>query len=199
MESNSSADGPSINNMKTYSNSPNLYFYVVKATFKNCIFSRQISVDFVFLSFDNCSFYESITMVALSNLFGLSYNIPHVFLIRCTVHISQFHDSIFMRIYVESQIHIVQSRLIGADFDVEIQVDVAHLTIHDCIINDTNINMMAPASTAVGIVQITNTILTQTVVGSVDIKPDTPINVYTRFCLNTAKSKFSLVSLVADW
>ena len=30
------------------------------------------------------------------------------------------------------------------------------------------------------------------------IKPDTPINVYTRFCLNTAKSKFSLVSPVAD-
>ena len=32
----------------------------------------------------------------------------------------------------------------------------------------------------------------------VNIKPDTPINVYTRFCLNTAKSKFSLVSPVAD-
>ena len=31
------------------------------------------------------------------------------------------------------------------------------------------------------------------------IKPDMPINVYTRFCLNTAKSKFSLVSPVADW
>ena len=30
------------------------------------------------------------------------------------------------------------------------------------------------------------------------IKPDTPINVYTRFCLNTAKSKFSLVSPVTD-
>ena len=30
-----------------------------------------------------------------------------------------------------------------------------------------------------------------------NIKPDTPINVYTRFCLNTAKSKFSLVSPVA--
>ena len=37
-------------------------------------------------------------------------------------------------------------------------------------------------------------------VGSnVSIKPDMPINVYTQFCLNTAKSKFSLVSLVADW
>ena len=35
--------------------------------------------------------------------------------------------------------------------------------------------------------------------GGVCIKPDTPINVYTRFCLNTAKSKFSLVSPVADW
>ena len=32
----------------------------------------------------------------------------------------------------------------------------------------------------------------------VSIKPDTPINVYTRFGLNTAKSKFSLVSPVAD-
>ena len=31
-----------------------------------------------------------------------------------------------------------------------------------------------------------------------NIKPDTPINVYTWFCLNTAKSKFSLVSPVAD-
>ena len=31
-----------------------------------------------------------------------------------------------------------------------------------------------------------------------NIKPDTPINVYTRFCLNTAKSKFSLVSPVTD-
>ena len=30
------------------------------------------------------------------------------------------------------------------------------------------------------------------------MKPDTPINVYTWFCLNTAKSKFSLVSPVAD-
>ena len=32
-----------------------------------------------------------------------------------------------------------------------------------------------------------------------DIKPDTPINVYTRFCLSTAKSKFFLVSPVAGW
>ena len=30
------------------------------------------------------------------------------------------------------------------------------------------------------------------------IKPDMPINVYARFCLSTAKSKFSLVSPVAD-
>ena len=30
------------------------------------------------------------------------------------------------------------------------------------------------------------------------IKPDTPINIYAWFCLNTAKSKFSLVSPVAD-
>ena len=33
---------------------------------------------------------------------------------------------------------------------------------------------------------------------SMSIKPDTPINIYARFCLNTAKSKFSLVSPVAD-
>ena len=33
----------------------------------------------------------------------------------------------------------------------------------------------------------------------INIKPDTPINVYIWFCLNTAKSKFSLVSPVADW
>ena len=32
-----------------------------------------------------------------------------------------------------------------------------------------------------------------------NIKPDMPINVYTWFCLNTAKSKFFLVSPVADW
>ena len=31
------------------------------------------------------------------------------------------------------------------------------------------------------------------------IKPDTPINVYARFCLSTANSKISLVSPVADW
>ena len=36
-------------------------------------------------------------------------------------------------------------------------------------------------------------------IGFTSIKPDTPINVHTRFCLNTAKSKFSLVSPVADW
>ena len=39
----------------------------------------------------------------------------------------------------------------------------------------------------------------QHIPGRINIKPDTPINVYTRFCLNTAKSKFSLVSPVADW
>ena len=36
-------------------------------------------------------------------------------------------------------------------------------------------------------------------INKINIKPDTPITVYTRFCLNTAKSKFSLVSPVADW
>ena len=38
-----------------------------------------------------------------------------------------------------------------------------------------------------------------TITIEMSIKPDTPINVYTRFCLNTAKSKFFLVSPVADW
>ena len=37
------------------------------------------------------------------------------------------------------------------------------------------------------------------IIGDAYIKPDMPINVYTQFCLNTAKSKFSLVSPVADW
>ena len=47
-----------------------------------------------------------------------------------------------------------------------------------------------------------NTHMSVTMINVTDIiiiKPDTPINVYTRFCLNTAKSKFSLVSPVADW
>ena len=35
-------------------------------------------------------------------------------------------------------------------------------------------------------------------VSGVDIKPDMPINVYARFCLFAAKSKFSLISPVAD-
>ena len=39
--------------------------------------------------------------------------------------------------------------------------------------------------------------LTHTVTEHRKIKPDIPINIYTRFCLNTAKSKFSLVSPVA--
>ena len=34
--------------------------------------------------------------------------------------------------------------------------------------------------------------------GKLNIKPVMPINVYAQFCLNTAKSKFSLVSPVAD-
>ena len=35
-------------------------------------------------------------------------------------------------------------------------------------------------------------------VAKTTIKPDTPINIYAWFCLSTAKSKFSLVSPVAD-
>ena len=40
--------------------------------------------------------------------------------------------------------------------------------------------------------------LFQAIMNDIIIKPDTPINVYTQFCLTTAKSKFSLVSPVAD-
>ena len=169
MKSNSSADGPSINNMKTDSYSPRLHFYVVKARFKNCIFSRWMYVDFVFVSFDNCSFC-GIFMDASNNLFGLSYNITHVFLIRCTTAISGRITPIRITIEdVESQIHIVQSRLIGNNFNMALWETsavrpVAHLTIHDSIINDISIKMRTDDSTAVGIVQITNTILTQTVV-----------------------------------
>ena len=70
MKSNSSADGLSINNMKTDSSGPYLYFYVVKARFKKCIFSSLISVWFVFLSFDNCSFHDSFSMTASNYLLG---------------------------------------------------------------------------------------------------------------------------------
>ena len=87
MKSNSSADRPSINNMKTDSDDHYRHFYIVKARFKNCIFSSWIYFDFVFVSFDNCSFYGYTNMDALNYLFGLGYNITHVFLIRCTVQI----------------------------------------------------------------------------------------------------------------
>ena len=177
MKSNSSADGLSINNMKTNRDSPYLYFYVVKARFKNCIiFSSWISdFNFVFVSFDNCSFYGHVAMDALNNLFGSSHNITHVFLIRCTIGISGRYASFYIEVKdVESQIHIVQSTLTGNP-DIQVIIwktsavqPVAHLTIHDSIINDTSINMLTEDSTAVAIVQITNTILTHTVVNSGD-------------------------------
>ena len=170
MKSNSSADGLSIRNMIPNHYSPILFFYVVKARFKNCIFLRDMRFEFLFVSFDNCSFYNGISMDALNNLFGSDYNITHVFLIRCTFKISSRFTPIDITVKdVESQIHIVQSRLIGKPFDLVMIKEtsavspVAHLTIHDSIINDTSIKMRTPASTAV-IVQITNTILTRTVV-----------------------------------
>ena len=168
MKSNSSAEGPSINNMKTDRWGSYLYFYVVKASFKNCIFSKWISVSFVFVSFDNCSFYRHISIHAFSYLFGLSYNIAHVFLIRCDL--LNFFDITVHD--VESQIHIVQSRLIDSQFHLKITRQtsavspVTHLTIHDSIISDTSIYIFTD-STAVGIVEITNTILTRTVVTSI--------------------------------
>ena len=68
----------------------------------------------------------------------------------------------------------MQSRLIGPEFYVKILPretnavsSVAHLTIHDSIINDASIKMATEDSTAVGIVKITNTILTHTVVTSI--------------------------------
>ena len=45
--------------------------------------------------------------------------------------------------------------------------------------------------------EITDIFIHRAEIELICIKPDTPINVYTRFCLNTAKSKFSLVSPVA--
>ena len=68
----------------------------------------------------------------------------------------------------------MQSKLIGnSNIWVETRgtravLPVAHLTIHDSIINDTSINIETQDSTAVGIVQITNTILTHTEVTSED-------------------------------
>ena len=68
----------------------------------------------------------------------------------------------------------MQSRLIGPEFYVKILSretnavsPVAHLTIHDSIINDESIKMATEDSTAVEIVKITNTILTCTVVTSI--------------------------------
>ena len=156
MKSNTSADGPSINNMKT-SYILDYYFYSVKAGFKNCIFSRRIWLEGVFLNFDNCSIHQSFHMSVSNNLFGFSYNIACVFFIRCTIN-NQLID--FYVKDVESQIHIVQSNLIHADFKVSVSTSVAHLTVHDSIINDTSITMVG----IVWIVQITNTILAHTVV-----------------------------------
>ena len=48
------------------------------------------------------------------------------------------------------------------------------------------------------IVLVNMDIFQMTLILSLFIKPDTPINVYARFCLSTEKSKFSLVSPVAD-
>ena len=44
--------------------------------------------------------------------------------------------------------------------------------------------------------EITDIFIHRTEIELICIKPDTPINVYTWFCLNTAKAKFSLVSPV---
>ena len=113
MKSNSSADGLSINNMKTNRDSLRLYFYVVKARFKNCIFSSVIlNFRFVFLSFDNCSFHGYTKMIPLNYLFGSGYNLTHVFFIRCTIDISIWYQCFYITVEnVESQIHIVQSRV----------------------------------------------------------------------------------------
>ena len=176
MKNSSSTEGSSINNMITNSDSPLLYFSVVKARFKNCIFSSYLWLEFMSLSFDNCSFHDPFNMLASNNLLGSGYNITHIFFIRCTIYIIRDYSFIGIIVKdVESQIHIVQSNLIHADFQVLIEVyiigevpPVASLTVHDSIINDTSINMITQASIAVVIVQITNTILTHTAVISGD-------------------------------
>ena len=173
MKTNTSADGLSINNMKNNKDSPYPYFYVVKARFKNCIFSSRVPwFKYMSLSFDNCSFQSFFNMYPLYHLLGSGYNNTQVFFIRCTIHISGLFiiNEIDVK-DVELQIHIVQSNFIGLKVLLKILPretsavrPVAHLTVHDSIINDTNIRMVTKDSTAVGIVQITNTILTQTVV-----------------------------------
>ena len=115
-------------------------------------------------------------MYPLNHLLGSGYNNTQVFFIRCTIHIS----GLFMvnEIHVEDvdlQIHIVQSNFIGLRVLLKILPretsavrPVAHLTVHDSIIKDTNIKMVTTDSTTVGIVQITNTILIQTLVKCTD-------------------------------
>ena len=177
MKNNTSADGLSINNMKNNKDSPYPYFNVVKARFKNCVFSsKQPWFKYISLSFDNCSFQSFFNMYPLNNLLGSGYNNTHVFFIRCTIDISGLFlvNEIDVK-DVDLQIHIVQSNFIGLKVllkilprDTNAVRPVAHLTIHDSIINDTSIKMVTKDSTAVGIVQITNTILTQTVVKCTD-------------------------------
>ena len=129
MKDNSSADGSSINNMKTSSEDLYHYFYVVKAVFEHCVL--------------------------------------HVFFIRCTIPIPDYDSDTVINVPdVESQIHIVQSYLIHWGFYMEIKAAgisgaVVHLTVSNSSINGWFIQSEL-GSTAVGIVQITNTSLTNT-------------------------------------
>ena len=128
----------------------------------------------MFVRFENCSFHDSFHLYSPNYLLSSGYNITHVLFIQCTFDIPRLIRGMFIGVsYVESQIHIVQSNVIHANFQVTVRdyitsnvSSVAHVTVHDSIINDTSINIMTLASVAVGIVQITNTILTHTEVTS---------------------------------
>ena len=173
MTSNSSADGSSINNMKTSRDSPFLYFCVVKAVFKNCVFSGRIQLESVFVDFDNCSFHNYINMNPSNSLLGLGYKMAYVFFIRCTI--MDRSATIIIKKEVELHIHIMQSNLIHSDMwvhseDISTVSYVVHLTVSYSSINGgilrAGLGIGMHSSIAIGIVQITNTSLINTRVRS---------------------------------
>ena len=174
MKDNSSAGGSSLNNMKTGRGGPFLYFYVVKAVFKHCVFSREIWLEYVFVSFGNCSFHDYIDMYPSNSLFGSGYKMTYVFFIRCTIRDGDISIDIMKE--VESQTHIAQSNLIHSDIYVRpIEFSavspVFHLTVNNSSINGGSIEIAGHPFTAVVIVQITNTVLTNIRVSSLSIDP----------------------------
>ena len=139
--------------MKIRRNSPYLSFYVVKAVFKHCVFSLWMWLESVFVSFDNCSVHDSIEIYPSNKLFGSDYNMTYVLFIRCTIK----DTYIFVAI---KEVELVRSIGFSAGSPV------VHFTISNSSINGGGIDMVAPLSTAVVNVQITNTSLTNTKVRS---------------------------------